>query len=269
MSFETISNQFNSVLTQYQETYQKYISNLNSTDNTLVTVSDTSLLGQTTISSTQETNVEACQSKCSSTTNCNGAIFDANNNCLLGSGTAEIIPASNSTSIVKKSLYYSYQLQQLNNQLLTLNQQMIDLTNQNSNQFEKNKKTSTQQNEIIQQNYQVLIGEKDKINGMIRQFQTLDESYKDGNLNVTSNYYKYIVLLFITVLLVLLLIKYSILGTQSGGGNSFYKESGFLFSIMVIFLILSQILKNVNIYVFVSIIIIAYIIYKMQILTKK
>jgi CRISPR/Cas system CMR subunit Cmr6 (Cas7 group RAMP superfamily) len=245
MNFETISNEFNNILTQYQETYKKYISNLNSTNNTLSIIPNTTLLGQTTISSTQEINVDACQSKCSSTSNCNGAIFDANKNCLLGSGNPEIIPTTNSNSIVKMSLYYSYQLQQLNNKLLILKQQMIYLTNQNSNEFEKNNKITAQQNEMIQQNYQILIGEKDKINGMIRQFQTLNESYKDGSLNVTSNYYKYIVLLFITLLLVIVLIKYSIIDSQRGGGKVFYRESGFLFSIMVLFLLLSQI---VNIY---------------------
>jgi hypothetical protein len=82
---------------------------------------------------------------------------------------------------------------------------------------------------------------------------------------VNSQYANYIVLLLVTILLIFLLIKFSITpSSQYGGGRIFKNEAFFLLAIMIVFLGLSQIYKNYNGYIVVSIILIAYIIAKMK-----
>ena len=100
---------------------------------------------------------------------------------------------------------------------------------------------------------------------MALNFDTVNQAYSEGEINVTSSYYSYIVLLFITVLLIFLLIKFSLTGQQGGaGGKNFKNEVMLLLGIMIVFLGLSNIFKNYNTYIFVSILLIAHIVAKIK-----
>lgn len=265
MSFQTLSDQFNSVLSQYQNTYQEYISSLNSSSNTLVTVPNSSFSGQNIINTLQNSSVEDCQASCSSNTSCTGATFNtSNNSCTLSSGSGNIVATKNYTAIVQQGLYYSYKLQQLNTQLNSINQQMESLASSSETQYQQNQQTNQSKTQVLQQNYNVLNQEREEINKMVANYETLNQAYEEGSINVTSNYYSYIVLLLITLLLIFLLVKFSFNGEQRGGGSNLKREAGFLLGIMVVFLGLSKTFNNYNGYIFISILVIAYIIAKMK-----
>jgi hypothetical protein len=265
MSFQTLNEQFNSILSQYQNMYQEYISTLDSSDNTLMAIPNSTFSGRSIINTSQNSSVDVCQSSCSSNTSCSGASFnESNNTCTLSSGSGNVVSAQNSTAFVQQGLYYSYQLQQLNTQLSSINQQMLTLASSSQSQYEQNQQNNQQKAQVLQQNYNVLNQDMEQINQMVLSYETLNEAYNDGSLNLTSNYYSYIVLLLITILLVFLLVKFSITGQQSGGGSNFKNEAVFLFGIIVVFLGLSKIFNNYNSYIFVSILAIAYIIAKMK-----
>ena len=85
-----------------------------------------------------------------------------------------------------------------------------------------------------QNNYQILIQERDQIEAMVRQFQTLNSAYTDGNLVVTSNYYSYIILLFVVIFLVFLLMRFSLFGELSNA----YLFYGFILIVIILFAIL-------------------------------
>ena len=65
-------------------------------------------------------------------------LLHSNNNCTLSSGTGNIVNATNSTAIVQKGLYYSYQLQNLNQQLMDINQQINTAVNQSNTEYQNN-----------------------------------------------------------------------------------------------------------------------------------
>lgn len=219
---QDLSNQFNSLLTQYTDTYQSYISVINSDDNSLTTVPNSSFVGQSNINVLNNSSIDDCQTSCSSNTSCSGATFNNNSNsCTLSSGTGNIVSTPQSTAIVQQALYYSYQLQQINTQLLNINQQMMTTTNNSYGQFQQTQQQNQQQEQILQNNYQTLTQERAEIDEMIRQFETLNAAYEDGNINVTSNYYRYIILIIFAIFLVFILIKFSVPGEQRGGGSEF------------------------------------------------
>ena len=242
------------------------MNSLDSANNTLFTIPNTTFNGENVLNNIQNSSIESCQSSCSSNTSCSGASFNnSTNECVLSSGSGNIISAQNYTAIVQQGLYYSYKLQQLNSQLTSINQQMEELASSSENQYQQNQLTSQEQGQILQQNYQVLNKDRENIHKMVSNFESINQAYTEGSLNVTSNYYSYIVLLLITLLLIFLLVKFSVTGQQGGGGaGSFKKESLFLLGIMVVFLGLSKIFNNFNIYIFVSILAIAYIIAKIK-----
>lgn len=215
---QTLSEQFNSLLTQYTNTYQEYISLVSSNNNTFTSVPDTSFVGQSNINVLNNSTLTACQTGCSSNSSCSGATFNNTlSTCTLSSGTGNLVSTPQSTAIVQQAIYYSYQLQQLNSQLMNLNQQMMNVSISSYSQFQQTQQQSQQQEQALQNNYQTLLQERKQIDRIIRQFETLNSAYDNGYINVTGNYYSYIVLLFVAIFLVFLLMKFSFTGQQRAG----------------------------------------------------
>ena len=218
---QTLSNQFNSLLTEYQSTYADFMNTLKSNDTSLTTVDNSAFTGSGTINTSLVSSISDCITDCSLNTSCTGATFttSSNNNCTLSSGTGTIVNATNSTAIVQKGLYYSYQLQNLNQQLMDINQQINTAVNQSNTEYQNNLGQINESGQALQQNYVVLTGDRDRIELMIREFETLNEAQQNSDINVTMNYYNYIVLLFVAIFLVCLLLRFSVPSEQVGGGN--------------------------------------------------
>lgn len=133
-----------------------------------------------------------------------------------------------------------------------------------------NLNTNTNNNsnkQSLEQNYKILLNERSQIKKIEKEYATLNAADRDTQLVVTEYYSKYIVLLFVTLLLVLLLLKFAVTGgEQTGGGNNFINESIFLLLLMIISIGLAPIINNLNAYVFLTLIIISYIVIKMKML---
>jgi len=266
---QNLNDQFNSILSEYQNTYQEYIKIINSDSNDLMIVKDFMYNGGSSISEKSKIVYgNRCLELCQNTELCTGANYDKRRKkCSLISGDGNLIELKGNKAIVQKGLYYSYKLQQLNNELMQLNKQISTNVSTSSSVYQQNQQQQMTQTQAIEQNYQVLEAEREHINEMVSQYQTLQEATSDGEINVTMYYYNYIILAFIVFLLVLLLIKYSVTGQQNGGsivGNRFYKEAMFLFGLMTVFLALSGIFNNIKGFIFVAILLIAYLIIKMK-----
>lgn len=121
-----------------------------------------------------------------------------------------------------------------------------------------------EQDAYLQQNYNLLKQERNHIHNLKKEFVTLNSATENSQLVVTSNYYNYIVLLFVSILLIFLLIKYSSTGQQTGGGNNFTNDSFLILSLMLIGMSIAKILNNYDGYIFISVIVIVYIIIKLK-----
>ena len=214
-STQTLSNNFNSLLTEYQKTYNDFINSINNKNNTFSTIDNSAFSGNI-INNTSATSINDCTNDCSSNTLCSGATF-SNSNCTLSSGSGNIVNSTNSTAIVKQSLYYSNQLQKLNKQLMDINKEINNNINKSNGKYQTNLGVINEREQALKQNYMVLTEDRIHIEQMIREFETLDSAQENGDINVTMNYYKYIILLFIVLLLIFLLLRFSIPREQYGG----------------------------------------------------
>ena len=218
---EILSNKFNSILTQYQDTYQEFLNTIDSNNNALTTVPNSAFIGQSNINTIQSSTVDNCLSSCTLNSSCSGATFDNNSNtCTLSSGSGNVISSNNQTAIVKQALYYSNHLKQINNELLSLNNEMTQNANASMNSYSQTEKLNSEKAEILQKNYKTLEQERGQIEQLIRQYETLNSAYENGNNNVTSNYYLYIVYLLVTIFLLFLLLRINLSGNQVGGGHT-------------------------------------------------
>jgi hypothetical protein len=239
---EILSNQFNSLLTQYQDTYQQFVNIIGSTtdgSNNLTTISNSAFIGESNINTIQNSSLDNCVSSCDSNTSCSGATFnDQLNTCTLSSGNGSIAQSSSETAIVQQALYYSNQLQNLNQQLLTINGQMSSISNNNMQNYSTTSQNVTSKAQILNNNYQELQNERLQIDEMVRQYDTLNSALQNGSINLTSNYYSYILFLLVVIFLIYVLFKYSTTNQQYGGG-SHLKMSG---KLMLMFFVLGFII---------------------------
>ena len=119
----------------------------------------------------------------------------------------------------------------------------------------------------INQNYDNLLNKRHEIKKLEKEYRTIGEANKDAELIVTEYYSKYIVLVFVTLLLVLLLVKFSVTGEQQiGGGSNFMNESIFLLILMIVSIGLAPIINNLNTNVLLTLLIISYVVIKMKII---
>jgi hypothetical protein len=121
--------------------------------------------------------------------------------------------------------------------------------------------------QTLEQNYNALLSDRIQIKKLEKEYITLNAADKDTQLVITEYYSKYIVLIFVTILLVLLLLKYAITGgEQRGGGNNFINESIFLLILLIVSIGLAPIFNNNNAYIFITLIIISYIVIKIKLI---
>ena len=240
---EILSNKFNSLLSQYKDTYNDFLNTINSGDNSFKSITNSAFVGANNINTIQGSNVDNCITSCSSEQTCSGATFDnLQNTCTLSSGTGNVVSSNNQTAIIKQALYYSYQLQNINDELTSINTSMMNLANSKMGDYEQNQKMNTEKAQILQNNYKTLEEERNQISEIVRQYESLNSAYENGNLNVTSNYYSYIMYLIIAIFLVFILFKYGLANEQRGGANS--SISPFIFIILGVIILINAILKN-------------------------
>jgi hypothetical protein len=246
--FDTLSQQFNKLLSEYKETYKNYTNAINTKDSSLKQIPDSAFIGESNISLLAGSSIDACEASCSSNTLCTGATFNSsNNNCTLGSGNGKITKGTNSVAIVQQALYYSNKLKQINIQMTEINKQMINLSKDNYKQINQNQQQSSQQEEIMYNNYNILTDERLQIENLSRQFQTINAAYIDTNAIVNENYTKYIVFVFVALLLVLFIIKLAFSSSQSGGSKHILDKKPNIATIMGVFcfiIIINAIITN-------------------------
>ena len=241
---DDLQNQYNSILTQYQQTYQDYIQSLDPSTSSMMNftvINNASFLGESEISSQQVTNINDCVNSCSAEATCSGANYNNNSQlCSLRTGTNNVITSQGSESaIVPMSLKYKYELKNLNQQLLSLNQQISQSLQNSFSDYQTNVKPQEQQHQqILTNNNNILQEDRMKIEQIIREQVMLNEVKEDSEIVVSQEYSKYIVYLLVAILMIILVIKFSVFtgGNQRGGGFSrdFYKDFFVLFGVYLV-----------------------------------
>jgi len=200
---DTLMKQFNVLLRQYKEISQKYIKSLQV--DTFINVKNFSLNGENNLNTILHSTVTNCETACAENSNCNGGTFSNTlNTCQLISGNGQLVSTSQSTAVVKSSVYYSYQLQNINIKMITINKQLMDVFNQ---KYNKSIIKVDEKDKILQSNYKTLMEERIQLDEIVNQYETIDTAYNNSSLVADANYYSYMILLFVCFVLVFIFIK--------------------------------------------------------------
>lgn len=239
LDLETLNTEYKNLLIQYQQAVINYVNYLkqdvsgNDLSNNMIQIQGTQYLGAKALSQNNSPTVDQCQASCANTPGCSGATFNGKNYnqpmCLLRSGDSDIVNGlPDDYAIVPKGKQLLLIVQKINIQLSDINTKIQTKTTSGQPIYEKLNQEKAVENNNLKVQFKQLVGEREKINKMLLEYQTLDQTQVEGSIVTSKNYYSYILLCIVSVLVVILLFKF--LGTntttqntgsmlQSGGSN--------------------------------------------------
>jgi hypothetical protein len=211
----------------------------------MTTLNGAAFWGTSPLSQSIVTTVEECEASCANTNECSGATYNKTTSlCSLRKGDADIV-AGNQTdvAIIPKAQGLLKIVENINNRLTQVNEKIQTMSSSVETQFNSEAdQRSVSNNDLINQ-YKNLVVERYKIQRMLNEYQTLDEQQVQGNINISQNYYSFILLIFLAILVIFLLYKFSISSPQSSttfvkngeelGASAYYIVFGLLLLVLL------------------------------------
>lgn len=249
LDLETLNNEYQNLLIQYQQAVINYVNYLkqdvsgNDISNNMVQIQGNQYLGTSTLSQNNSPTVDECQASCASISGCSGATFNGKNYkqpmCFLRSGDGDIVNGlPNDYAIVPKGKQLLLIVQKINIQLSDINSKIQKKSTSAEPIYDKLNQEKAKENKNLNDQFEKLSVERKKIDKMLLEYQTLDETQLEGSIVTSKNYYSYILLCIVSVLVVVLLFKYFGTNTtpqnigympQTGGSNIFTRFFNKLF----------------------------------------
>ena len=212
LSLSLLGQEYDVLLTKYQQAYTNYTnyisSSFSSSSSDYATLQGNTFWGTGAVGGQTSTTVEDCQGLCSSISNCTGATFNPDKKyCWARTGEGDVIPGlDNDVAIVPKVKQYSNVLSNINSQLLALNKKMIDLSESSKPELEKETQTRDEMNKQLMLNYENLMDEKQRIDNLIREYESIEDINKNSYISVNQKYSSYIAIsLFFVVIIIIFL----------------------------------------------------------------
>lgn len=206
VNLEVLQLEYKNLLMRYNQLVSDYRNIYLQNNNDLDNVRGSQFYGTGRLDLINSTTLGACKSACKANRLCSGATYNTtNNSCELRRGNGDIISSNNNFyAIIPKSKILLRDIQTINQQLinknreiqLNLNRIKISDSVSNNNLAERN----------LNSGYSNLLLEKQYINNILDEYESLDAVNEDSIKRSTQNYYVYILLSVLVFLCVLFLI---------------------------------------------------------------
>lgn len=257
LDLESLTKNYQTLLIEYQQAVVNYINYIkeqtdmsnNIVDNgdAMVTIKGVQYWGTGGISQNNAKTINECKAACAAASGCSGAIYNATDYaqpmCWLRSGDSNIkVGKENDYSMIKKEQYMLSIIQSINEKLTSINQQIIEITSAGQPVFDSNTQESQDQNSILINNYKRLTQDREKITQLMNEYQTLEEQQIQGDIKINQNYYSFLLLIALVVMIIFMMynLSDSTPSIQRGGNlssNAYYYVFGII--LLLIFCIYS------------------------------
>jgi len=237
MTLENLTLQYNNLLTSYKQALANYINYINESGTKkgkaakqYVTIPGQAYWGTGQASSqavySNLNTINECEALCSSTKDCVGATFNSTHYdtplCWLRSGESKVIQGiETDTAIVPKGLQLLTTMEQLNTQLTAVNKQIYENINSAQPLYNSESVLRKEKAQLLMNNYKQLMLERDKIDEMVNEYQTLDHAQVQQEIKINQNYYSFFILLALVLIIIFILYKLSNISLQSSSSNIF------------------------------------------------
>jgi hypothetical protein len=157
---------------------------------------------------------------CSSTNGCTGATFN-DGTCFLRGGNSTLTAASDSeVAILPKGKQLLSVIQNIDIQLSEINQQIQDKTNNGQPLYETQTQERILQTQNLISQFIQLTKEREKLDEMVGEYQSLDKEQTQGDLMINQNYYSFLLLLGLAIIIIIALYLFNGSGTSTQVSNS-------------------------------------------------
>lgn len=173
----------------------------------MVTIKNATYWGTGPIAQNNSATLQECSASCASTNGCTGATFNATDSakpmCWLRSGDTDITGGKDSDyAIVPKGKQMLMIVQKINMRLSEINQQIQKITKNGQETYDsQTPERKTNMAELARQ-YIQLNEEREKIDNTINEYQTLDQQQIQGDLTANKNYYSFVLLLLLAIVII-------------------------------------------------------------------
>ena len=221
LDLEILTSQYSNLLIKYEQAVANYTAYMQkqsfpSAKTTLKTIHNQSFWGAGGISTVSGQTAAKCSSLCLNNSKCSGATYNATTQlCSLRSGKGSLFPSSSSVALVPEETYLLLNMQSINSQLIEINQKILNATKESQPNFDSEYSARKVQAQTLLQNYILLNEEREKIKNMVKSYDELNESEIQGNINISKNYYSFILLLIFSVLLIVILYMFTATSSNS------------------------------------------------------
>jgi len=283
LKLETLQKEFSLTMNQYKKALASYENEISNPSQKYSTFPG-NIYFALPFSKTEIVEDEAkCAALCSSDPNCKAANFYYMNSnekqkiCITSSGDSKPMPFSlpgvNFTTIYpasKTAQLYLAQVKELNTKLSTLHSQILSSLKDVDPSYQSLVKETKVEGNNLDKVYMSLLDEKNKIDQLLAEYNTLDHVQSDTSLKLESNQMFYRVLFIVAIILIFLSFRYVIRigATQSGGGSASLYDMLFNFVLMVLLLFLAMAFQHAAGYILWAILVLAYVLVKLRIIPK-
>ena len=222
LDLESLSAQYRNYLIEYQQAVANYVNFLKQppSNSSMSTANGSSYWGTSSVGENVSQTLQQCEASCANTAGCTGATFNPPNNgqvnCFLRGGSGNLSPGTNNDyAIVPTATMLLFIVQNLNQQLTDVNSQIQQKTTAGQPLFnEQSEQRGAQTFELIGQFIQ-LNEEREKINQMLDEYQTLDQQQTQGDVMINQNYYSFLLLLGLAIVILIILYKFGFSSTET------------------------------------------------------
>jgi len=219
MNLESLKAEASKLLIQYKQAVLNYVNYLReeslspSTSRSVSSVNGQSYWGSFGISQMENSSLQECEAACFNNRSCTGATFNSKKQtCWIRGGKSSVVPSSSEDiAVLPKATQLASTIKGINEQLTSVIEKILGIINGgNSNEIYA---TQTQNRELnsqtLLQDYNNLVAEREKIEHILYEYQNLDKTQKDSHLIVNQNYYTFLLLLGLVILVCFLLMKFT------------------------------------------------------------
>lgn len=210
LKLQSLQNEYQNKLIDYETANATYISSLQSTNpNSLVTIPGKSYWGSVGITEGPANTSDECKAMCSSNKLCKGAIFNSEKLfCWVRGGESSLtIGTSGDNAIISQMQQNIYNLNSINQELIDINNKIIAIHDNNPSL--KNSSTSLLDNSSnsLENNYMILNIEREKIAKLLEQYNDVNQEYQDKNISVDQSSFSFYLWMIIAIFAFLISIK--------------------------------------------------------------
>jgi hypothetical protein len=258
LDLEKLSLQYDQLIKDYNQVSTDYsnflMTNVENPDNsTQLSILKGHSFWGTGVAGKQHVNTNAasaddCKALCSQNSLCSGATFNAVSYgkpyCWLRTGKGDIIKASNDDyAIIPQRLIYLNKMKAINSKMREINRTILSIMETRGDKIYSSQKHLTRQKgKMLNDNYNLLLTEKENIENTIKDYESLEEEYNNGSISVKQNYMWFILLFIIALLIVILIVRVSLISSNSviqlGGGDLKMKTMYYIIGALMISVVL-------------------------------